>query len=127
MKDLYVHCFIACLIGNIIHLAIAYAKISKDYKVANLHLGFRQYVKNEMATIIADLVASLGLVYIADEWLYSEYILEKIKTAFVLVGGTGSYLIMWALGKSKSVLQKTVDEKTNIADFGTSVKPTDPK
>ncbi len=123
MKDLYIHCFVACLIGNIIHLAIAYAKISKDFKTANLNLSLWQYVKNERAAIIADLVSSMGLVYIADEWLHSEYILEKIKTAFVLVGLSGSYLIMWALSKSKTVLQKAVDEKTNIADFGTPEKP----
>lgn len=124
MKNLFIDCFIACLIGNIIHLAIAYAKISKDFKTANLTLTLWQYVKNERAAIIADLAASMGLVYLADEWLYSEYVLEKIKTAFVLVGLSGSYLIMWGLSKSKSVLQKAVDEKTNIADFGTPEKPT---
>lgn len=123
MKDLYIHCFVACLIGNVIHLAIAYAKISKDYKTANLTLGLWQYIKNERAAIFADFVSSMGLVYIADEWLHSEYILEKIKTAFVLVGVSGSYLIMWGLSKSKSILQKHVDEKTNIADYGTPEKP----
>lgn len=109
MKDLYVQCYIACLIGNVIHLAIAYLKGTQDRRSAGLQVnGLWEFIKLERATIIADFFASMGLVYAADEWLNNPYVLGKIKTAFILVGFTGSYLLLWATSRSKAKFRDDV-------------------
>lgn len=77
----------------------------------------------EKGAIIADFVGSMGLVYVADEWISNEYVMGKIKTAFVLVGITGSWLVMAFASVSKAVLRKRMDEKSNLADYGTKEKP----
>lgn len=112
-KELFIQCYVACLIGNIIHLAIAYYGRSRDYKASKMHLGLWEFIKMEKAALLADFFASMGMVYVADEWINSEYVMGKIKTAFVLVGFTGSYLILFLTSRSKSKYRDEVDKKTD--------------
>ena len=114
--ELYLQCFIACLIGNVIHIAFKAYGLSQDYTKANMDFSFGQFLKDDKWALIADLVGSLGLVYIADEWLNDPIVVGKIKTAFVVVGFTGSYVILYFTSTAKKKFQKVVDEKTNIAD-----------
>jgi hypothetical protein len=113
---LFWQCFIACLIGNIIHVSFKIRSLSIDYKKANLPFSIGQYFKDDKFALVADAAASFGLVYLADEWLHNEYILGKIKTFFVFIGFTGSYVILQFTSVAKSKFRKIVDEKTNIAD-----------
>lgn len=111
------HCYIACLIGNIAHILVKWNSTRKDYKVANEpQPNLWDFLNMERSAIAADAASSLGLVYIADEWIDSEYVMNKIKTVFVSVGFTGSYLIMQVSSVSKSRLRAIVDRKTDIAD-----------
>lgn len=113
----FIHCYVACLIGNIAHIAIKWNSTGVDYKKANeVPLSLWEFLKMEKRAVIADAVSSLGLVYIADEWLNSEYVVSKIKTLFIFVGFTGSYLIMQLSSVSKARLRSIVDRKTDIAD-----------
>lgn len=121
--ELYIQCYVACLIGNLIHLAIAYRSRSKDFTTLNNSLGLLEFIKMEKAALISDFFASMGLVYIANEWIDSPYIMGKIKTAFVLVGFTGSYAILALTGRSKAKFRQEADNKSNIADYGTPEKP----
>lgn len=98
------------------HISFKVYGLSTDYKKANMPFSFWQYLKDDKWALAADFICSLGLVYLADEWINNEYILGKIKTAFVLVGFTGSYLILYFSSSAKRRFQRTIDEKTNIAD-----------
>jgi len=113
----FFHCYIACLIGNLVHICVNWNSKRIDYKTANEpQPSLWGFIKIEKSAVIADLVSSLGLVYVADEWIDSAYVMEKIKTAFVIVGVTGSYLIMQVASVSKKRLREIVDKKTDIAD-----------
>lgn len=114
--ELYIQCFVACVIGNLIHITFKILGLSKDYKKANMPFSLGQYFKDDGWALLADFAASAGLVYIADEWINDPAIMGKIKTAFVVVGFTGSYVILYFTSRAKAKFQKVVDEKTNIAD-----------
>lgn len=121
--ELYIQCYVACLIGNLIHLAIAYRSRSKDFTAINNTLGLWEFIKMERAAVISDLLASMGLVFIANEWIDNPYIMGKIKTAFLLVGFTGSYAILSLTSRSKAKFRQDSDRKSNIADYGSPEKP----
>lgn len=113
----FIHCYIACLIGNIAHILIKWNSIRVDYKTANEEPpSLWEFLKMEKSAVISDAAASMGLVYIADEWIDSEYVISKIKTVFVFVGFTGSYVIMQISSVSKKRLRSIIDKKTDIAD-----------
>lgn len=115
-RELFIECFIACLIGNIIHIAFKAYSLSQDYQKANVKFTFRQFVMHDKFALLLDLVGSFGLVYLADEWINNEYVMGKIKTLFIVIGFTGSYFILYFASVSKKKFQKIVDEKTDIAD-----------
>jgi hypothetical protein len=75
-----------------------------------------EFFKTERYALLFDLLGSLALVYAADEIAGTPYILGKIKLTFIMIGIGGSYLIMQIFGRSKKIIRKVVDEKTNIAD-----------
>jgi len=124
----YLQCVIACLIGNIIHLFFKIRSLAKDHKIANLEFSFPQYIKDDKWAIIMDFVSSFGLVYIADEWLgdLGSYAIGKMKSIFVFVGFSGSYVILQSMSVAKSKFRKAVDFKTNKSDEqdGTQGTPT---
>ena len=114
---LYFQCFLSCLIGNLIHILFKWNSLAKDYKVANMKdLGLWQYIKMDSKAVILNLVGSLALVWVMDEIINSEYVMGKIKLIFILIGISGSYVIMQLFSKGKRLFRQTVDEKTNIAD-----------
>lgn len=114
--ELYIKCFIACVIGNLIHICFKIYGLSKDYRKANMKFSLGNYFKDDGFALLFDFAASAGLVYAADEWLHDPIILGKIKTAFIIVGFTGSYVILFFASKAKRRFRETVDEKTNKAD-----------
>lgn len=125
--ELYFQCVIACLIGNIIHIAFKVRSLAVDHKVANLQFSLGTYLKDDKWALIVDALSSFGLVFVADEWLDMDpRILSKIKTIFILVGFSGSYVILQLMSVAKSKFRKSVDWKTNLADkeTGTLDAPT---
>lgn len=122
IDQLHVECFIACVIGNIVHLAALVNSRYKDQKAANMEFSLWEFLKTERYALLFDLLGSLGLVYAADEIADSPYILGKIKLVFIMIGIGGSYLIMQIFGRSKKIIRDVVDKKTNIADNKTEDK-----
>lgn len=116
VTELKIECFIACLIGNVIHLAILLNSRSKDAKAANVDFSVSGFFNTEKFALFLDFVASMGLVYAADEIVDSPWIMGKIKLGFILIGIGGSYVIMQLFGQSKKILRSVVDKKTDIAD-----------
>lgn len=108
--ETYLSCAIACLIGNIIHLCAKWASLSKDYKNAGMEFTLAKWWAADKYAFLFNFAGSMGLVYLAGEWIDSEYILGKIKTAFVLVGFTGSYAIMYLTSRAKRERMTEVDK-----------------
>lgn len=121
--ELYLKCFVACLIGNLIHVAFKIASLSKDYEVANMPFSLGLYLKKDKWALIFDAIGSFALVYVADEIIQSPYIMDKIKLVFILIGIGGSYVVMQIFSVAKKQFRGEVDKKTNLADFGTEEKP----
>lgn len=127
---LYIHCVIACLIGNILHVGFKIISLQKDHKIANLEFSVGKYLSEDKWALLMDVFASFAVVYLIDEFLEMDSrLIGKIKTVFVFVGFTGSYVILQVMSVAKSNFRKAVDYKTNQADEanGTLNKPTPTK
>jgi len=114
----YIDCLIACLVGNLLHVAMKILSLSKDYKKANMDFSILSYIKDDKYGLITDLGASFILVFLADEWMgdLGNYAIGKMKSIFVFVGFSGSYVILQMMSVAKEKFRKAVDEKSNIAD-----------
>lgn len=129
-QELYIHCFIACIIGNILHVALKIKSLQEDYRIANLEFSVGGYLKQDKWALIVDLLASAVMVYLVDEYLdMDSRIIGKIKTIFVFIGFTGSYVILQLMSVAKSRFRKAVDHKTTMIDTinNTADKPTPAK
>jgi len=125
--QLYIQCVIACLIGNILHIGFKILSLQKDHKIANLEFSVIHYLRDDKWALLMDVFASFAVVYLIDEFLdMDSRLIGKIKTIFVFVGFTGSYVILQIMSVAKSNFRKAVDYKTNQADAanGTLQKPT---
>jgi len=111
-------CLVACIVGNLLHVCFKIFSLNKDYKKANMEFSIVQYFKDDKWALIMDVAASFALVYLADEWLgeIGNYALSKIKSVFVFIGFTGSYVILQAMSVAKKRFRTVVDAKSNIAD-----------
>ena len=109
---------VACLIGNLLHVCFKIYSLNKDYKKANIDFSVMTYLSDDKWGLIMDVAASFALVYLAEEWLgdLGNYAFSKIKSIFVFVGFTGSYVILQAMSVAKKRFRQIVDEKTNKAD-----------
>lgn len=97
--ELFMKAFFACLIGNILHVAIRCVRLQmemkKDPKLPNF--DFIVWLKTEKWILIADVLFSFAMVYAADEFLVGDIgkiALEKVKTLFIFVGLGGSSVLM---------------------------------
>ncbi len=125
--QLYIQCVIACLIGNVLHVCFKILSLWKNHKKANLQFSIGSYLNDDKVPLIVDLLSSFAVVYIIDEWFsFNEFIIGKIKSIFVFVGFTGSYVIMLLMSVSERKFRSAIDYKTDIADRATGnlEKPT---
>jgi len=124
IQEVYIHCFIACLIGNVIHLLALARSRYIDYEKNNEKLPFGEFLYRERWGILLDFFGSMGIVYAADEWIGNNpFIMGKIKTLFIVIGISGSWAIMQVVSQTKKRFRASVDVKSNIADYGTNNKP----
>lgn len=115
--EIYYQCVLACLIGNLLHIAFKVRSLAVDHKIANLQFSVGKYIKDDKWALIVDAASSFALVYLADEWLdFDERILGKIKSIFVFVGFTGSYVVLQVMSVAKRKFRSAVDFKTNKSD-----------
>ena len=115
--QLYIHCVIACLLGNLLHVGFKILSLQKDHKIANLEFSVGKYLKEDKWALLMDVFASFAVVYIIDEFLEMDSrLIGKIKTIFIFVGFTGSYVILQIMSVAKSNFRKAVDHKTTLID-----------
>jgi hypothetical protein len=125
--QLYIQCVIATLIGNVLHVAFKILSLWKSSKKANLEFSIKGYFKDDAWPLIVDFMASFALVYVIDEWLsFNEFIIGKIKSIFIFIGFTGSYVILLLMSVAEKKLQAAISHKSSIADetTGNKDKPT---
>lgn len=117
IKEVYIQCFVACLIGNIIHLLALARSRYVDYETNNDKLPFKEFLYRERWGILLEFFGSMGIVYAADEWVVDNpFIMGKIKTLFIVIGISGSWAIMQLVSQTKKRFRANVDVKSNIAD-----------
>jgi len=109
------------------HVAWKIYSLSIDHKKANLKFSVFGYFADDKWALMVDVFFSFALVYIVDEWLsLDSRLLSKIKSIFIFVGFTGSYVVLQLMSVAKDKFRKAVDYKTDIADkeTGTTENPT---
>ncbi len=114
----YFDCLIACLVGNFLHICFKIFSLNKDHKKANMDFSIGSYLKDDKWALLMDFASSFALVFLADERLgdLGSYAISKIKSIFVFIGFTGSYVILQAMSVAKKKFRATVDQKTNELD-----------
>lgn len=114
----YLWCFIAGLLGMLFHIfAVSMPAVKTRATVANMQFTYGCYFKDEAAAIIANLLTILILLVTLNELVaFKPEVIPWLKAAFVLVGYTGSSLLITVLGKASGKINTVVDIKSNEAD-----------
>ena len=112
----WIEIFIACIIGNIIHILTKIRGLQKDHKNEDMEFSLKKYFRDDKWALIGDLVGSLAIVYAADEWLgmFGNYFMDKVKTLFIFVGMGGSFVISHVFGAAKDRFRREVKIKREI-------------
>jgi hypothetical protein len=111
------------ILGQVIQTALKLNSLQQKATVGNTGINaLREYLKTDYWAVVANLAFIGGCLFIATEWLMSEYILGKIKTAFFFIGWAGSDLANRIFNRTNAKINKIIDFKTDKADGIT--KPT---
>jgi hypothetical protein len=116
--SIYIQCFLAGTLGALLHLfAIKVPAMKERAKVANEKFDLSDYLKDDLAAILSNLLTVLILLLVLDEVVKFKPVVEPyLKAGFVFVGFTGSSILISILGRAQKKLNSVVDEKTDIAD-----------
>lgn len=115
--ELYIKCVIACLIGNVLHIAITCFKKFQKNKTANIPFSMGRYIRDDKWVFITDALFSFAVVYLFDEWAgVTPWFADKAKTFFVFVGFTGSYVFNAIMSVSDKKFLGYVDNATDVVD-----------
>lgn len=96
--------------------------LSKDAHVANIDFNWwRDYVKRDLFGLILSMLCPIAWLTFAPEILkhYPKYG-DFPRLAIFTVGLIGSYILQMWLGKSKAMIRRVIDQKTDIADQETA-------
>lgn len=128
--ELYIQCVVACLIGNILHVLVKIRSLQQDHASTNLEFSVGKYIREDKWALIVDVFASFALVYLIDEFLdLDSRLMGKIKTIFVFVGFSGSYVILQIMSVAKKNFRAAAGYKAKEQDTatGNADKPTPTK
>lgn len=113
----YIECFLVAMLGMLIQTALKLNALNKKSIVGNTGVNVvKEYFKHDFWAIIANLAFVGFCLVVAQEWLFSEYILGKIKSAFGFVGWAGSDLANRIFTRTNQKLNEIIDHKTDKAD-----------
>src|SRR5688500_4722442 len=113
----YIICFLVAVLGQIIQTALKLHSLSTKAAVGNTGLNvFKEYFKTDYWAIMANFAFIGACLFIATEWIMSEYILGKIKTGFLFIGWAGSDLANRIFTKTNQRINAIIDRKTDFAD-----------
>ncbi len=116
-REQYLNAVLACLIGVIIQVVYKVIRMQNKAKIANEPFSFQQWIKDDVWTMLLNVLSPFVIVWLINEWLeFDERIAGKVKSIFVFVGFAGSQVIMGFLSVADKKFNKIIDNKTNIAD-----------
>lgn len=126
---LYIWCALLGLLGIAFQTLLKINKLQQQSKLANHEFHFADYFKNDMVTVLLNVITLAVAIIAMDEIVkYKPQVLAYIKWCFFFIGYTGSSLLNSVLSKTQAGLNKIIDAKTDLADYGKSIKPDeDPK
>lgn len=121
----YLLCFAAAFLGMVFHVtAVKIPGVKKSASVANMQFTYSGFFQDELAAILANVCVILIWVVILDELIkYKPDILPYIIGISVLIGFSGSSLLLAVLGKAQAKINSIVNVKTDISD---QVEPPEP-
>lgn len=118
----YIQCTIASLIGMVIHVLVKFQALKTDFDKSNGIYTFSRFLKDDWLALSIDVTTCVGIIYAFDEWAgFTPWIISKIKTIFVFVGGFSSWIMMTLFSKAKDKFRAFVDQQTGPAENKTVI------
>lgn len=110
------------LVGQIFHLLIKANAMRKRAKAGNVPFSvMKDFIATDALEIAATFVGGIIVMLVLNEVkLIYPAIENYLRMIFVLLGYSGSSLVLSALSKAEKNVSKQIDEKTNILDDLTS-------
>jgi hypothetical protein len=119
MNEVMIKCIAAGCLGVIIHCAIKAQGLKKDALAANdTDWNIKDdYLKvDSIPIVLSFLTVALWYLIFGEAAKAYAKLEDYIISSYALVGMVGSYAVQYAIGKSKGLIRKTVDNKTNQLD-----------
>lgn len=114
----YLLCFLAAFLGMVFHVtAVKIPGVKKSANVANMKFSYSAFFEDELAALLANLcVIFIWLLVLGEAVAYKPFILPYIIGISVLIGFSGSSLLLALLGKAQNKINDIVNVKTDISD-----------
>lgn len=113
----YIVCFLVAVLGQIIQTALKLNSLQQKATIGNTGVNaFKEYFQRDYWAIIANFAFIAICLFIATEWLMSDYVLGKIKSVFAFIGWAGSDLANRVFQKTNQRINQIIDAKTDKAD-----------
>lgn len=107
-------CILASLVGVSIHTLMAYDSNRKMAKAGNVKFDLSEFWENDKITILLAFLSVFAWYLIFGEISKKvEWLSEFVICSFLVFGMFGSYIIQYGFGKSKGIIRKAIDSKTN--------------
>ncbi len=105
-------------LGVLVHSLVKAKNLQKDYFAANETFSFyKDYISKEWLGVILAVISPVVWLFIykeaAAKW---DYITGWTNLTFIMAGMAGSWGLQLLDSKSKKVIRKIVDDKTNELD-----------
>ncbi len=113
----YFYFFLSGILGVCFNLFMKFTALQKDAKTANMELTFSQYLKNDLGSIMLSFISIGAWLLCFGEFAEKYPFLQNFaRASFFCMGAIGTYIITFALSKTKKNIREVVDAKTNKAD-----------
>lgn len=117
LTSLYVQLLVVTTLGQAIHLLFKAQSLKYKARIANTTFSGRAFLKDDSFNIaITFAFMAIGLFLIEDYVKLYPKIENHLKGIFAIIGYAGSDLVLRIGGRTTKVINKVIDEKTNIAD-----------
>jgi hypothetical protein len=115
--NFHIHLFLVALIGFIIHTAVKLKSLQTKAIAGNFPFKASDYLKTDWLSFVISLSTILLAVWLSDEILHWNQKLQGWeKSIYSLIGYVSNDLASRIFGAYNKVINKVIDEKTNIAD-----------
>lgn len=119
MEKIHIICFIAGLLGIIIHILVKIKSLQVKAKAGNAPFSLREYFSNDLVAIILSNVVVIASVFaLGDQGVqnYDHWYANWPRLIFIAIGYSANDLATRFFGATSAKINKIIDIKTNIAD-----------